>query len=119
MCDLSGSNLVSCVTCQGVLRCEVIKSVCVCGIDNSGAIISVMCLPFRIPDHSDPKDRMIALVRYYLSSFHAARKGTIAKKPYNPILGETFHCYWDLPNATRVPPNADAKVGLCVKWLVY
>ena len=67
-------------------------------------------LSHRIPDHSDPKDRIIAIVRYYMSSFHAARKGTIAKKPYNPILGEKFECYWDLPNATRVPPNANAKV---------
>ena len=54
---------------------------------------------------------MVAIVRYYLSSFHAARKGTIAKKPYNPILGETFHCYWDLPNSSRNPPNPTAKVG--------
>jgi hypothetical protein len=30
-----------------------------------------------------------------LSSFHAGRKSTIAKKPYNPILGETFRCRWD------------------------
>lgn len=55
---------------------------------------------------------MVAIVRYYLSSFHAARKGTIAKKPYNPILGETFHCYWDLHNSSRNPPNATAKVGV-------
>lgn len=53
---------------------------------------------------------MVSIVRYYLSAFHAARKGTIAKKPYNPILGETFRCYWDLPNSTRNPPSTEAKV---------
>ncbi|KAL5487404.1 hypothetical protein EMCRGX_G019998 [Ephydatia muelleri] len=51
-----------------------------------------------IADNSDPRDRMVAIVRYYLSAFHSARKGAIAKKPYNPILGEVFRCYWDLPN---------------------
>ncbi|KAM3915319.1 oxysterol-binding protein-related protein 9 isoform 6-T6 [Leptodactylus fuscus] len=50
-----------------------------------------------IGDHKDPKDRMIQVVRWYLSAFHAGRKGSVAKKPYNPILGEVFQCHWDLP----------------------
>uniref|UniRef100_A0A8C5R806 Oxysterol-binding protein n=1 Tax=Leptobrachium leishanense TaxID=445787 RepID=A0A8C5R806_9ANUR len=50
-----------------------------------------------IGDHKDPKDRMVQVVRWYLSAFHAGRKGSVAKKPYNPILGEVFQCYWDLP----------------------
>lgn len=45
-----------------------------------------------------PKERMIQVVRWYLCSFHAGRKSGVAKKPYNPILGEIFRCYWDLPN---------------------
>ena len=32
------------------------------------------CVHYRIPDEKDPKDRIIAIVRYYLSAFHAARK---------------------------------------------
>ncbi|KAH3883410.1 hypothetical protein DPMN_007365 [Dreissena polymorpha] len=24
-------------------------------------------------------------------------QGSIAKKPYNPIIGETFHCSWKIP----------------------
>ena len=70
-----------------------------------------VCMYVRIPDNSDPRERMVAIVRYYLSSFHAARKGTVAKKPYNPILGEIFRCYWDLPNSTRASPSDEAKVG--------
>ncbi|KAJ8313231.1 hypothetical protein KUTeg_009217 [Tegillarca granosa] len=35
-------------------------------------------------------------VEWYLSSFHAGRQGSVAKKPYNPIIGETFHCSWRL-----------------------
>lgn len=62
-----------------------------------------------IPDYKDPKERIVAIVKYYVSSFHAARKGNVAKKPYNPILGEIFHCYWDLPNSTRTPPSEQDK----------
>uniref|UniRef100_A0A8C4YBT8 Oxysterol-binding protein n=2 Tax=Gopherus evgoodei TaxID=1825980 RepID=A0A8C4YBT8_9SAUR len=52
-----------------------------------------------ISDQKDPKDRMVQVVRWYLSAFHAGRKGSVAKKPYNPILGEIFRCHWILPNA--------------------
>lgn len=43
-----------------------------------------------------PKERMVQTVRWYLCSFHAGRKSGVAKKPYNPILGEVFRCHWDL-----------------------
>lgn len=49
-----------------------------------------------IPDYETPEERMIQLVRWYLSAFHAGRKSSVAKKPYNPILGEIFICHWDL-----------------------
>uniref|UniRef100_A0A915KGJ6 Oxysterol-binding protein n=1 Tax=Romanomermis culicivorax TaxID=13658 RepID=A0A915KGJ6_ROMCU len=51
----------------------------------------------RITDQSDPEERMLAVVKWYLSSFHAGRKSSVAKKPYNPIIGETFRCRWDVP----------------------
>lgn len=44
---------------------------------------------------------MIQVVKWYLSSYHAGRKAAVAKKPYNPILGEIFRCYWDVPNMTE------------------
>ncbi|XP_067843412.1 oxysterol-binding protein-related protein 11 isoform X2 [Heptranchias perlo] len=50
-----------------------------------------------ITDGATPEERMIGFVEYYLTSFHEGRKGAIAKKPYNPIIGETFHCSWDVP----------------------
>ncbi|XP_067358871.1 oxysterol-binding protein-related protein 11-like isoform X4 [Channa argus] len=55
-----------------------------------------------IADGSSPEDRMVRFVEYYLTSFHEGRKGAIAKKPYNPIIGETFHCSW------KVPRNVEA-----------
>ncbi|GBL93937.1 Oxysterol-binding protein-related protein 9 [Araneus ventricosus] len=51
-----------------------------------------------IPDFDSPKDRFVQLIRWYLSAFHAGRKSSVAKKPYNPILGEIFRCFWHIPN---------------------
>lgn len=44
-----------------------------------------------------PEERIIRFVEYYLTAFHEGRKGAVAKKPYNPILGENFHCSWYVP----------------------
>lgn len=35
---------------------------------------------------------MKEVVRWYVSGFYKTPKGV--KKPYNPILGEKFRCYW-------------------------
>lgn len=43
-----------------------------------------------------PRERMIQTVKWYLSSYHAGRKSSVAKKPYNPILGELFQCHWNV-----------------------
>ncbi|XP_061628494.1 oxysterol-binding protein-related protein 5 isoform X8 [Phyllopteryx taeniolatus] len=42
-------------------------------------------------------DRMKQVVRWYLSGFYKKPKGL--KKPYNPILGETFRCCWLHPGS--------------------
>ncbi|CAL4080647.1 unnamed protein product [Meganyctiphanes norvegica] len=52
-----------------------------------------------IADHADPRDRMVQVLKWYLSAFHAGRKSEVAKKPYNPIIGEVFKCYWDVPGS--------------------
>uniref|UniRef100_A0A673LR63 Oxysterol-binding protein n=1 Tax=Sinocyclocheilus rhinocerous TaxID=307959 RepID=A0A673LR63_9TELE len=46
---------------------------------------------------STPEERMVRFVEYYMTAFHEGRKGAVAKKPYNPVLGETFHCSWEVP----------------------
>ncbi|KAH7645527.1 oxysterol-binding protein-related protein 8 isoform X4 [Dermatophagoides farinae] len=43
----------------------------------------------------DPLMRMKLILKWYLSGFYKKPKGL--KKPYNPILGETFRCYWHHP----------------------
>ncbi|XP_007435954.1 oxysterol-binding protein-related protein 10, partial [Python bivittatus] len=56
-----------------------------------------------ISSGTTPEERIISFVEYYLTAFHEGRKGAVAKKPYNPIIGETFHCSWDVPK-DRVKP---------------
>ncbi|XP_050542559.1 oxysterol-binding protein-related protein 9 isoform X2 [Daktulosphaira vitifoliae] len=53
-------------------------------------------------DLNTPEERMLQIVRWYLSSYHAGRNSSIAKKPYNPILGEVFRCHWDVPEINKV-----------------
>ena len=40
---------------------------------------------------------MVQVVRWYMSAYHAGRKSSVAKKPYNPIIGEIFRCHWNIP----------------------
>ncbi|KZF22443.1 oxysterol-binding protein [Xylona heveae TC161] len=52
-----------------------------------------------MPTIEDPTQRFVAVVKFYLSGWHIKPPGV--KKPLNPILGETFTCYWDYPDNTR------------------
>ncbi|KAL8713239.1 MAG: hypothetical protein Q9220_002760 [cf. Caloplaca sp. 1 TL-2023] len=52
-----------------------------------------------MPEIQDPAQRFLAVVKFYLSGWHIKPPGV--KKPLNPILGETFTCYWDYPDNTR------------------
>uniref|UniRef100_A0A8D2ZZV8 Oxysterol-binding protein n=1 Tax=Scophthalmus maximus TaxID=52904 RepID=A0A8D2ZZV8_SCOMX len=56
-----------------------------------------------IAEQPEPRERMVHVVKWYMSAFHAGRKGSVAKKPYNPILGEVFYCHWDLPSEAEEP----------------
>lgn len=61
-----------------------------------------------IPDYETPEERMVQLVRWYLSAFHAGRRSAVAKKPYNPILGEIFLCHWNVDGKTNSSATASA-----------
>ncbi|XP_053417023.1 oxysterol-binding protein-related protein 5 isoform X2 [Nycticebus coucang] len=49
----------------------------------------------RAAAEDDAYRRMKLVLRWYLSGFYKKPKGI--KKPYNPILGETFRCCWFHP----------------------
>ncbi|KAM9782717.1 LOW QUALITY PROTEIN: oxysterol-binding protein-related protein 10-like [Neosynchiropus ocellatus] len=51
-----------------------------------------------------PEERIVRFVEYYLTAFHEGRKGAVAKKPYNPILGEVFRCSWHVPEKQAQAP---------------
>ncbi|KAM9198984.1 oxysterol-binding protein-related protein 10 isoform 1-T1 [Mergus octosetaceus] len=59
-----------------------------------------------------PEERIICFVEYYLTAFHEGRKGAVAKKPYNPIIGETFHCSWDVPKDKVKPVRTNGASAL-------
>ena len=40
---------------------------------------------------------MLQVVKWYLSAFHAGRRSPVPKKPYNPVLGEVFQCWYNIP----------------------
>lgn len=45
---------------------------------------------------TDNLSRFVKVIKWYMAGWHIAPKAV--KKPLNPILGEYFTCYWDLPN---------------------
>ncbi|KAB5586380.1 hypothetical protein PHYPO_G00000920 [Pangasianodon hypophthalmus] len=57
-----------------------------------------------------PEERIVRFVEYYLTAFHEGRKGAVAKKPYNPILGESFLCSWDVPHEKVRPLRTNTSV---------
>lgn len=70
----------------------------------------------RAAELETPRERMVQIVRWYLSSFHASRKSAVAKKPYNPILGEVFQCWWNLDNDSDQAGNAEINKDGPVPW---
>lgn len=64
-----------------------------------------------ITNGASPEERMIRFVEYYLTAFHEGRKGAIAKKPYNPIIGETFHCSWRILKEKVPSPNSSNSIS--------
>ena len=64
----------------------------------------------EIVDGKDPEERMIRVLRWYLSSFHAGRKSTVAKKPYNPILVKTCDIFFS---------NLNFKFKCILKFFFY
>ncbi|XP_022251437.1 oxysterol-binding protein-related protein 8-like [Limulus polyphemus] len=59
--------------------------------ENKSLIWSLVKQSSAVQD-DDPFTRMKTVIQWYLSGFYKKPKGL--KKPYNPILGETFRCCW-------------------------
>ena len=66
----------------------------------------------NIPNGKTPRDRLIAVIKWYLTSFHAGRNGSVAKKVssmfYNEVLNSIFsHIiqFWENHFAVSGVPN--------------
>ncbi|KAJ7323781.1 Oxysterol-binding protein- protein 8 [Desmophyllum pertusum] len=70
-------------------------------ISGQAVLTSISILTFcpELLEKRNAYSRMKEVVRWYLSGFYKKPKGL--KKPYNPILGETFRCFWLHPNGTK------------------
>ena len=62
-----------------------------------------MYLFFRAIHESDPVSRIVELTKWYISGFYIMPK--TPKKPYNPIIGETFRCKWEHPASSHGPAS--------------
>ena len=69
---------------------------------------------YSISDLESPNERIAQVVKWFMSAFHAGRKGSVAKKPYNPILGETLRCWWDLGRENGYSNGNE--VCFIIKW---
>ncbi|KAH6942003.1 hypothetical protein HPB50_027142 [Hyalomma asiaticum] len=50
----------------------------------------------RIADGQTLEERLVMVTEWLLCSLYATRKSRSARKPYNPVLGEMFHCSWQV-----------------------
>jgi hypothetical protein len=72
-----------------------------------------------ITDYQTPRERFIQVVKWYLSAFHAGRKSPVAKKPYNPILGEIFQCWYDIGSTPDVSEISNIWIEFEIFVFVY
>ncbi|KDN45068.1 Oxysterol-binding protein [Tilletiaria anomala UBC 951] len=56
-------------------------------------------LIFGVGKIEDPEKRFVQITKYYLSGWHIKPKGV--KKPYNPVLGEWFHCSYSYADGSK------------------
>ncbi|VDB90781.1 Bgt-461, partial [Blumeria graminis f. sp. tritici] len=68
-------------------------------IDGTSSFMAHPEFLLPVPQIEDPVQRFVSVVKFYLSGWHIKPPGV--KKPLNPILGETFTCYWQFPDNTK------------------
>nr|XP_002131845.1 oxysterol-binding protein-related protein 9 [Ciona intestinalis] len=70
----------------------------------------------EVADKETAEARMVACLRFYLSTFAAGRNSSVAKKPYNPILGESFQCIYDLSSQATDGENPTTVTDGPIPW---
>uniref|UniRef100_A0A914UNH7 Oxysterol-binding protein n=1 Tax=Plectus sambesii TaxID=2011161 RepID=A0A914UNH7_9BILA len=67
-------------------------------------------LLIAVANTDSPEQRIIHLVKWYLTSFYEGCRDGQVLKPFNPVLGEVFRCTWVVPNPTDPAAACKLKV---------
>ncbi|CCD27392.1 oxysterol-binding protein OSH6 NDAI_0K02010 [Naumovozyma dairenensis CBS 421] len=101
--DESGQNILMNIISQLKPGCDLSRITLPTFILEKKSMLERITNSLQFPDilmdaHIEPNElqRFIKVVKFYLAGWHIAPKAV--KKPLNPVLGEYFTCYWDLPN---------------------
>uniref|UniRef100_H2YQU3 Oxysterol-binding protein n=1 Tax=Ciona savignyi TaxID=51511 RepID=H2YQU3_CIOSA len=70
----------------------------------------------EVGEKETAEERMVACLRFYLSTFSAGRNSSVAKKPYNPIIGETFQCIYHVPPGLQGPEQPTVVADGPIPW---
>jgi len=68
-------------------------------LERMGDMLMHPDLLLNISEITNPIERMTNIVKWYLSGWHYKTLGV--KKPFNPVIGETFACYWKHNDGSR------------------
>lgn len=101
--DESGQNILLNIISQLKPGCDLSRITLPTFILEKKSMLERITNQLQFPDlvldahqEEDELQRFVKVVKWYLAGWHIAPKAV--KKPLNPVLGEHFTCYWDLPN---------------------
>ncbi|CAI4063453.1 hypothetical protein SKDZ_08G0410 [Saccharomyces kudriavzevii ZP591] len=101
--DESGQSILLNIISQLKPGCDLSRITLPTFILEKKSMLERITNQLQFPDvlleaHSDKNElqRFIKVVAWYLAGWHIGPRAV--KKPLNPILGEHFTAYWDLPN---------------------
>lgn len=101
--DESGQNILLNIISQLKPGCDLSRITLPTFILEKKSMLERITNQLQFPEivldaHTEKNElqRFVKVVKWYLAGWHIAPKAV--KKPLNPVLGEHFTCYWDLPN---------------------
>lgn len=101
--DESGQNIILNIISQLKPGCDLSRITLPTFILEKKSMLERITNQLEFPDivldahqEKDELQRFVKVVKWYLAGWHIAPKAV--KKPLNPVLGEYFTAYWDLPN---------------------
>ncbi|GMM57414.1 oxysterol-binding protein related protein [Maudiozyma humilis] len=101
--DESGQNIILNIISQLKPGCDLTRITLPTFILEKKSMLERITNQLQFPDvllqareEADEMQRFIKVIAWYLAGWHIAPKAV--KKPLNPVLGEYFTAYWDLPN---------------------